>query len=340
MVDADYFKVERNTIDTTEFMTKLVAEHAGIDLDEIVVNTDLPGVITYIVKRGDTIESIATKFGTTEDTINSVNKLSSNSFLSVGEKLIISDTPGLLYTMKEKSSLIVFANQYQLNLEQLKTMNSFTDDNQLLFEGDEIFLPITQDQAAAKGLIDKPIYRPPTPIVQVTKPRPTTTTSPTKTTTRPTTTTTTVRTTSNTMVSTSSSDNGSIIASWSYSSDINNGFARGQCTWYAAIKRPDIFTFTDDNKTRQNRPFKGDAGEWLGNAAAAGLATGKTPKAGAIIVYARGGDMSAYGHVGIVVSVDRTNRQMVIEDMNYLKRYVVTQRLTSVDDNRVSGYIY
>lgn len=333
MVAADYFKVERNTINNTAFMSRLVAEHAGIDLDEVVVNTDLPGVVTYVVKRGDTIGTIASKFGTTIDNIQSVNNLSNGSFLRVGQKLIVSEVPGILYTVQDKTNVIVFANQYSLDLEELKNLNSFQDSNQLLFEWDEIFLPVTNSEAMKKGLIAKPIYRPAPPVVQVVQqaPRATPTIS------NPSAGA--LDTTLTPLWDRPSPTNGTVVASWSYNADINNGFARGHCTWYAAIKRQDIFPFIEDG--RQDRPFRGDARAWFSNAQAAGLATGPTPRPGSVVVYSRGsGVYAGYGHVGIVVSVDRNERTMLIEEMNFLKRYVVTQRSVPIDDSRIAGYIY
>jgi hypothetical protein len=44
-----------------------------------------------------------------------------------------------------------------------------------------------------------------------------------------------------------------IIAQWVYKKDIKNSFYPGYCTWYAAIKSPNIFPYSSDNK--QERIF-------------------------------------------------------------------------------------
>ena len=49
------------------------------------------------------------------------------------------------------------------------------------------------------------------------------------------------------------SDKFGIIAQWVYKKDIKNSFYPGYCTWYAAIKSPNIFPFSSDNK--QERIF-------------------------------------------------------------------------------------
>lgn len=65
---------------------------------------------------------------------------------------------------------------------------------------------------------------------------------------------------------------------------------------------------------------------------------GSAPKPGAIIVYQQ--LRSAAGHVGIVRSVDWDNKTMVIEDMNYDGKFVVTRRTDKIERSGVIGYIY
>lgn len=101
-----------------------------------------------------------------------------------------------------------------------------------------------------------------------------------------------------------------------------------------AIKTPEIFGQVVDGK--QNRPFGGDARQWYSNAKKAGFSVGQTAKAGAIIVY--GTLRSSAGHVGKVVSVD--GDEIVVEDMNYAGKFIVTRRTDSVDNSKIIGYIY
>ncbi|MEI8090776.1 MAG: hypothetical protein WCG98_00500 [bacterium] len=55
-----------------------------------------------------------------------------------------------------------------------------------------------------------------------------------------------------------------IISSWTYTKNISNSFARGSCTWYAAIVSPNIFPYTDADS--QSRSFGGNANQWCANA--------------------------------------------------------------------------
>lgn len=71
-------------------------------------------------------------------------------------------------------------------------------------------------------------------------------------------------------------------------------FPAGQCTWWAAKKRPDLYP-----------KVHGNAGDWLAEAQAGGIPTGSTPAVGAIAVflpYVAGA--GGYGHVAYVESVN------------------------------------
>jgi len=99
-----------------------------------------------------------------------------------------------------------------------------------------------------------------------------------------------------------------------------HSFPYGYCTWYVASKK--------------YVPWGGNAGTWLYNARAYGVKTGKTPKAGAIIVT----NESWYGHVGIVTKVKGSN--VTIKEMNYRGYGVVSSRTISSKSRVIKGYIY
>lgn len=54
------------------------------------------------------------------------------------------------------------------------------------------------------------------------------------------------------------------------------------------------------------------------------------------------GGRGSYGHVGIVKSIDRDNREVMIEDMNYVGRYIASQHWVDMDSqsNPIIGYVY
>jgi surface antigen len=96
--------------------------------------------------------------------------------------------------------------------------------------------------------------------------------------------------------------------------------------------------FPYETATTQSRPFGGNANQWYNNAKKAGLSVGKTPRAGAIIVYST--LRSSAGHVGIVKEYYPDKGEMLIEDMNYEGKFVVTRRIESTSRKEIIGYIY
>ena len=101
----------------------------------------------------------------------------------------------------------------------------------------------------------------------------------------------------------------------------------GQCTWYAAGRRPDLDGITT-----------GNAYQWLGEAQAKGVATGTTPVAGSIAVNTTYRDSSGtlLGHVAYVDGVSGSN--LVVDEAN-----VVPLKITlnvTVPESEFQGYIY
>ncbi len=102
------------------------------------------------------------------------------------------------------------------------------------------------------------------------------------------------------------------------------GFAWGNCTYYVA--------------NHKNVTWRGNANQWLRNAAAAGVPTGKTPAVGAIVSFSGRGYNSYYGHVGIVAGVE--GGDIIVKDMNYRRLNEVTIRRVPKTDATIKGYIY
>jgi LysM repeat protein len=101
------------------------------------------------------------------------------------------------------------------------------------------------------------------------------------------------------------------------------GFPPGWCTYYVATKR--------------NVTWRGDAGFWYQNAAAAGYPVGSKPKAGAIMVTWE----SYLGHVAYVDSVNADGSWNVSE-MNFVSFGVISTRTIKPGQlgSRLVGFIY
>jgi len=305
-----------------------------INLDNINVNVDDNNNVQYTVQNWDTLLKIAGVFWTTVSSIQKENNLKKND-LEAGQILKVSNkVDGIVYTIDEKTNVVVFANMYKLDLQDLMTLNYIQDETEILAPDQEVFINITKEKAYEVWLLEEPkieiiprttiTYRP--TINKAGKVVP----APSK------------KKTATIIYAADNSDEpntqGVIISKWTYTKKIKNGFAVGYCTWYAAILRPDIFPFIDEAKTTQDRPFGGNANQWCAWAKAAGLRVGKTPSVGAIIVYSR--LRSSAGHVGKVINYLPDEWKMIIEDMNYLWKFVVSKRWEQTDNSKISCYIY
>ena len=102
------------------------------------------------------------------------------------------------------------------------------------------------------------------------------------------------------------------------------GFVWGNCTYFVA--------------KYANVTWRGNAKDWLRNAAAAGVTTGSEPQAGAIVVFHGTGYNPRYGHVGIVVESEGDD--VIVKDMNFRRLNEVTTRKISKKDGAIKGYIY
>jgi len=98
------------------------------------------GENTYTIKSGDSLWSIASRYGTTVDILKKLNNLSSNN-LQIGQVLKVpsSESSGNTYTVKSGDSLWSIANRYGTNVNTLKNLNGLTSN--LLQIGQVLRLP-------------------------------------------------------------------------------------------------------------------------------------------------------------------------------------------------------
>ena len=85
--------------------------------------------ITYTVKSGDSLYSIAREFNTTVDAIKTSNNLTSN-LLSIGQVLSIPSDTGLetTYTVQRGDSLYSIAKKFGTDVNTLKELNNLTSN--------------------------------------------------------------------------------------------------------------------------------------------------------------------------------------------------------------------
>lgn len=125
----------------------------------------MPNYISYTVKPGDTLYSIAANNGVSVDTIISDNVLPNNS-LSVGQilRLRVTDgevlecfgpdfdipeetVPSVTYVVKAGDNLYNIAKQYNTSVSAISSLNNLVNNN--LSIGQQLLIPISQDSGSS-----------------------------------------------------------------------------------------------------------------------------------------------------------------------------------------------
>lgn len=134
--------------DYAEAVVKAIANYVGVPYSYAgpILNENY-----YIVQKGDSLWSIANKYGLSVDKLKDINNLSSN-MLSIGQKLLIKDTSssddiGVYYTVSAGDTLYGIANEYKLTVDDLKKMNNLKSNN--LSIGQKLLVSGTGEIAAA-----------------------------------------------------------------------------------------------------------------------------------------------------------------------------------------------
>lgn len=97
----------------------------------------------YIVKRGDTLTSIAQKFGVSINSIISINNISNPNLIFVGQRLkiprnsieITKDTSHLLYRVRRGDTLYAISRRYNTSIANIVRLNRIANPN-LIFPGE------------------------------------------------------------------------------------------------------------------------------------------------------------------------------------------------------------
>lgn len=135
--DANFLK--NNYEKLAEAVVKSIANYAGVSYSPANMER------YYIVKKGDSLWSIASKNNTTVDNIKKLNNLSSNN-LSVGQVLKLSYDAkkedikeSNIYTVKKGDSLWLIANKYGTTVDELKSANKLKSNT--LSIGQTLIIP-------------------------------------------------------------------------------------------------------------------------------------------------------------------------------------------------------
>ena len=129
---SDANKLKNNYKKYAEAVVKAVTEYAGYKYVPLV------GSDYDIVKKGDTLWSIARAYGLTVEKLKTLNNLTNNN-LTIGDSLIVKDSSGnndssssadnnKYYTVKKGDSLYSIARRNNMTVDELKTLNNLTSN--------------------------------------------------------------------------------------------------------------------------------------------------------------------------------------------------------------------
>lgn len=96
---------------------------------------------TYIVKKGDSLYSIARTYNTSVDKLKKINNLTSNA-LAIGQVLKLPSSnasENVVYTVKKGDSLYSIAREYGTTVDAIKKLNNITSNT--LSIGQKLLLP-------------------------------------------------------------------------------------------------------------------------------------------------------------------------------------------------------
>ena len=121
----DANKLKNNWQNYTEAVVKGIAEYTNTPYDKGIDNY-------YVVKKGDTLYSIAKTYNTTVDNIKKLNNLTSNT-LSIGQKIKLNDQidnpkEDNTYIVKSGDTLYSIAKKFNIKVDNLKEANNLTSN--------------------------------------------------------------------------------------------------------------------------------------------------------------------------------------------------------------------
>lgn len=92
----------------------------------------------HIVKKGETLSSIARKYGLSISELRDINDLASSKGLRVGQKILLKRTVPRIYTVKRGDNIWRIAKRFNLDVEELIELNEL--DSEELRPGQRLYL--------------------------------------------------------------------------------------------------------------------------------------------------------------------------------------------------------
>lgn len=163
---ADTYPVFGSTSSGVNRLPSPAAEQQSLTADQNVFQTNVSqkprsDVITYTVEHGDTLSTIAQKFGISVDTIKWANDLTSDS-VSVGDDLKILPVTGVAYKVQSGDTVYTIAKKFDTDAQKIVDFpfNDFANPETFsLVDGQQLIVPDgVQPQAQPTYRTTQPRY--------------------------------------------------------------------------------------------------------------------------------------------------------------------------------------
>jgi murein DD-endopeptidase MepM/ murein hydrolase activator NlpD len=94
---------------------------------------------TYVVKKGDSLFSVAKRFSISIDAILSINNMRDASILRIGTVLKIPNMTGVYYSIRKGDSLSSITTRYRVDMNKLVDVNEL--ESSVIYVGQKLFIP-------------------------------------------------------------------------------------------------------------------------------------------------------------------------------------------------------
>ena len=129
------------TVDNLKKINNLTSNLLSVgQVLKIIEDSTMDSDNTYIVKKGDSLYSIARKYNTDVNTLKSLNNLTSN-LLSIGQVLRLpsATNENTVYTVKSGDNLYAIARKFNTTVAAIKKLNNLESD--MLSIGQKLLIP-------------------------------------------------------------------------------------------------------------------------------------------------------------------------------------------------------
>lgn len=147
----DIAQLQNNLEDYVEAVVKAVTDYIGVPYKAPGVSDNV-----YVVKNGDSLYSIANKFGVSVESLKSINGITGN-LINVGQRLVIPSDAGVnpgdyvVYTVKRNDSLWNIANSYGVSVNDIVDYNNL--GTTVLQIGQQLLIPNLDNSFSDSGVI-------------------------------------------------------------------------------------------------------------------------------------------------------------------------------------------